>query len=145
MRFQHQKSISVHILRDCLFSLLIYRCKCVQVRGHHIRFVENLNNFYRNGKLSKFWYIFYFVQMLFKAISFQGRGRNHGREGFDSILLYIVLGNPTWGFPHRRHSELYHTLRSLLLPLSRRFVENSFYLTLLGQMTPSVLLMIPKL
>ncbi len=62
-----------------------------------------------------------------------------------SIKFVLALVGPTWDFLQVKHRGLYHLLRSLPLPPFCHLVASYLHLTDLGQMTPSLLLMIQKL
>ena len=62
-----------------------------------------------------------------------------------SIKFVLALFGPTWDFLQVGHQGLYYPLRSLPLPPFRHLVGSYLHSTNLGQMTPSLLLMISRL
>ena len=68
MSLQHQESNPVHVLRDGFFSMLSHSCKCVQVRGGHIRFFENLEQLFSKRQVVQVLVFFDFVEMLWNYL-----------------------------------------------------------------------------
>ena len=62
-----------------------------------------------------------------------------------SIKFVLVLFGTTWGFLQVEHHGLYYPLRLFQFPPFRHLVGSYIYSADLGQMTPSLMLMIPIL